>query len=128
MTHGAVLVVEDYYRRLIDRFPPASFCEFFHLPAAMVVGETKIPLAGRKDVEAAYERLLRKYAAEGITSIVWDPRATTVVEICPGLALVKTILSRMNAEEKLVKTWVCSYLMREVDGRWRCDLVTATPN
>jgi hypothetical protein len=128
MAHPAVLVVENYYRDVSAKAPAASFAEFFNLPAALIVGDRKVPLGTSHDVETIYDGLLRKYASEGIVRISWDPQQSTLVEICPGLALIKTIISRHAADDRIVKTWVCSYLMREADGRWKCEIATATLN
>ena len=128
MTHESVSIIEDYYRALTARAPAQSFAEFFHLPVALIVGDRKITLNTNRDVETVYDGLLSRYASEGVARIVWEPQATTVVEIYPGLVLAKTMPSRLTADDKLVKTWVCSYLMRELGGKWKCDLVTATPN
>jgi hypothetical protein len=128
MEHPALLALAAYYRNLGCRTSAASFVDFFHLPAALIVGEHKTPLTNHVDVETVYGGLLAKYAAEKIAAIKCDPDATTVVQIYPRLVLVKTVVSRLAANGDLVKTWYCSYLMREVDGLWKCDVVTATPN
>lgn len=128
MTHAALLTVETYYRDVIALASVRSLAEFFHLPATAIVGDHKIVLHSESDVENIYTGLRNKYAKEGVTEITSDALAATVVEIHPGLALVKTVASRSTATGALVKTWGCSYLMRELSGEWKCDVLTATPN
>jgi hypothetical protein len=128
MQHPALLALSTYYGNLARRTGTGSFLDFFHLPAALIVGDRKIALSTADDVAAVYGGLLAKYAAEDIASIDWDDDATTIIQIYPTLVLVKTVVSRSNVSGSLVKTWFCSYLMREAGGLWKCDLVTATPN
>ena len=123
-----MMTVETYYRDVLSLASARSLAEFFHLPATAIVGDQKIVLQSESDVENVYGGLRTKYAKEGVTEITSDAFGATVVEIYPGLALVKTVASRSTATGALVKTWGCSYLMRELSGDWKCDVLTATPN
>lgn len=128
MTHPALLTLANYYRDLSNKAASQTFASYFHLPAALIIGEHKIAAVDVKDISAIYANILARYAAENVDRIQHDDDATALVQIGPHIVLIKTVVSRLQADGRLVKTWYCSYLMREVEGQWKCDVVIATPN
>ena len=128
MPHGALETVYEYYRSLEAGGPASQIAAYFHLPAALIVGDEKLTFEQASDVEALYDCALSRYRSEGIAKISWDDTETSVFQVYPNLVLVKTVITRDRADGSVVKRWACSYLVRQLAGNWRFDVVTAIPN
>jgi len=113
---------------LTDCGPPSEIANFFHLPAALIVGEQKHLLAAESDVKAIYSRIKEKYRAEEVAKLSWDNSETSLFQIYPYLVLIKTIVITERVDGVVAKRWTCSYLAREARGAWKFDVVTAIPN
>lgn len=125
---SAVSRVREYYQLLSDGGPLSEFAKFFHLPAALIVGDQKTEFRTPEDVCRVYERLLEKYRSQGIREVTFDETELSVFQIYPSLVLLKTIAIRRSSDASVEKRRACSYMVRELDGLWKFDLVMAVPN
>ena len=128
MKHPSLQTLEEYTQELIGSAAASGIARFFHLPAVLIVGPKKHLLTTDRDVELVYSRIKEKYRTEEIVRLAWDDSETSLFQIYPDLVVLKAIMCRSRSDGSVVRTWACSYLVREIGGAWKFDLVTAIPN
>jgi hypothetical protein len=125
---SAISRVREYYQLLTEGGPSSRFAEFFHLPAALIIENQKTEFRTLDDVCAFYERLRERYRSHGIREVTFDEAELSTFQIHPWFTLVKIIAIARDADGSVEKHWTCSYMVRELDGVWKFDLVTAVAN
>jgi len=97
----------------------------FDLLAIVIVGPREVLFETSNSVVTAYQGFGDKFDKEGVLQLSWHRKDFAIFRVHDDLAVVKTVLTREDANGAPIKTWNCSYTTRRVGNDWRLTLATS---